>query len=543
MSLSSRLCDSMVLKWAAANPVLAGLDGLVATLMLISLSALYVRKRSRNPDSLPYPPGPKPSRIPFLGNVPDMPSSEEWHTFTEWGRQYGPLVMISILGKKMCIINTAKAATELLDNRSSIYSDRPAMPMVCDLMGWNFNMGLQPYTPAYRNARKLFHFGFNIHTSDSYIPIQMREMTISLAKLLKRPEDFDDILRTTTATVIMKIAFGYEPKENDEFVRIAEDAQLAMVSAARPGAYLVDILPILKYVPEWMPGAGFRRVARKGYELAQELQEKPWAWAEQQLAEGTARPSFFTALIAAKGSFLPKDLAEEEIMMKKACAVMYATAADTILASKLNFVLAMLHAPETQKKAQEELDNVVGNQRLVCFADRMELPYIDAVVKETYRWEQVIPLGVPHRVTQDDTYDGLFIPEGTTMIANQWGIAHDEDMYPDAMTFRPERFLGVPDAKEGGPRNPNTIAFGWGRRICPGRFMAENQLWLQVAMFLQCFSIEPSMDDYGIPVIPPRIYTSGMASRPVPFTCEIRPRSVEVSSLIDQNVAYYEGGE
>ena len=119
-------------------------------------------------------------------------------------------------------------------------------------------------------------------------------------------------------------AFGYEPKEDDEFVRIAEEAQLAMVSAARPGAYLVDIFPILKYVPEWFPGAHFKRVAREGYELAQELQEKPWAWAQDQLAKGEAKPSFFTALLAAKGSF-SKDATEEEKMMKKSCAVMYAS--------------------------------------------------------------------------------------------------------------------------------------------------------------------------------------------------------------------------
>ncbi|KAL1742804.1 cytochrome P450 [Schizophyllum fasciatum] len=519
-----------MLDWIQANPAQAGLDAVIASALVASLSTLYLRKKSRNAMGLPYPPGPKPSAIPFLGNLPDMPTSEEWHTFTEWGKQYGPLVMISVLGKKMCIINTAKAATDLLDNRSSIYSDRPSMPMVCDLMGWDFNMGLQPYTQAHTNARKLFHFGFNNRASEQYIPIQNVRASLVCHP---RPNRLIRIL-------IVRAAFGYEPTKDDEFVRIAEEAQLAMVSAARPGAYLVDIFPILKYVPEWVPGADFRRVAREGYELAQELQEKPWAWAQDQYAKGEAKPSFFTALLAAKGSF-SKDATEEEKMMKKACAVMYATAADTILASLLNFVLAMLHAPEVQIKAREELDRVVGRTRLATLEDKKDLPYIDAIVKETYRWEQVIPLGVPHRVMQDDVYEGYFIPEGTTMIPNQWGIAHDENMYPDSMSFRPERFIGVPDAKDGGPRNPNTIAFGWGRRICPGkfsRFMAENQLWLHIATTLQCFNIDPSVDANGTPIIPPRTYTSGMASRPLPFTCKITPRSAEHAALVEQSIAF-----
>jgi len=119
--------------------------------------------------------------------------------------------------------------------------------------------------------------------------------------------------------------------------------------------------------------------------------------------------------------------------MLSADLIFFAAGADTILASTLNFVLAMLHAPEVQKKAQEELSRVIGNGRLPVPADRAVLPYIDAIVKETYRWEQgqrdwqalwlmlqlysniydlVIPLGVPHRVMKDDVYNGYFIPEG-----------------------------------------------------------------------------------------------------------------------------------
>jgi len=216
---------------------------------------------------------------------------------------------------------------------------------------------------------------------------------------------------------------------------------------------------------------------------------------------------------------------------------MYATGADTILSSLLTFFLAMLHEPEVQKKAHEELNRVIGKDRLPNIGDREHLPYINAIVQETYRWEQVIPLGVPHRVTEDDVYNGYFIPKGTTMIANQWGIAHDENMYPDSMTFRPERFIGVPDAKDGGPRNPNTIAFGWGRRICPGRFMAENSLFLHIAATLHCFNITPTIGADGKPVIPPRHYTTGMASRPKPFTCSITPKDETSVELIKHNVA------
>ncbi|KAK0193596.1 cytochrome P450 [Armillaria mellea] len=519
-----------MMAWAGAtSSTILLVDITVCLIALVAAAKLYNR-HSRNPLRLPFPPGPQPSIIPFVGNIPEMPTKDEWFKFTEWGKQYGPLMMLEIMGQKMCIINSAQVAMDLLDTRSSIYSDRPPMVMVKELMGWNFNMGFQSYGSEYKKSRKLFHHGFNPRTSDEYQPIQTREITMLLVKLLQSPEQFDKHLRTTTGAIIMMIAFGYQTVENDEFVRIAEDAQLAMVSAARPGAYLVDFLPFLKYVPEWFPGAGFKRVAREGWELAQDLQNKPYAWAKKEFEEGQSASELLHSINGREGTILRRSL--------------YLAGADTILASVLTFFLAMLHAPQVQKVAQEELARVIGNDRLPTFSDRDSLPYIDCIVKETYRWEQVIPLGVPHRLMKDDVYQGYFIPEGTTMIlfkrftlSDQWGISHDETMYPDPMAFRPERFMHAPDAKDGGPREPNTIAFGWGRRICPGRFLAENSLWLHVATTLQCFNILPVTGPDGKAVIPPREYTSGLASRPKPFPCHIRPRNASVIELIKHSAA------
>ncbi|KAF8208101.1 cytochrome P450 [Mycena galopus ATCC 62051] len=504
---------------------------LLEALLAIFLVVLCTRISGR-PKNLPFPPGPRPSAIPFVGNIANMPSSQEWRTFYEWGLVHGPLIMVQIMGQKICIINSYEVANDLLNERSLIYSDRPAMPMVNDLMDWKFNMGLQPYGPVYKKHRKAFQHGFNRRESNGYQHVQTRENTLLLEKLLTDPSKYDSHLRITTGAIIMMIGLGYPITENDEFVRIAEAAQLAMVSAARPGAYLVDLLPILKYVPEWFPGASFQTVAREGRELSEELQNKPFAWALKQFKAGIALPSFFKDLMENK-EVASDDPEEAQHIIKCATAVMYATGADTILASTLTFILAMLHAPHIQKIAQEELDRVVGTDRLPTYADQEALPYINAIVKESLRWELVIPLGVPHRAMQDDTYNGYFIPEGTTIIANQWGISHDEQVFSDPFTFRPERFL----EKEFSLPDPSTIAFGWGRRICPGRFLAENSLWLHVATILACFNITPIVGDDGKPIIPPREYTSGMASRPLPFQCHISPRNDAVAELIRHSVA------
>ncbi|KAJ7238158.1 cytochrome P450 [Mycena rebaudengoi] len=371
-----------------------------------------------------------------------MPSSKEWETFHEWGLRFGPIVMVKVMGQRMCIINSYAVADELLNGRSGIYSDRPALTMVNDLMDWvgfhrspvpnmlsnngfqKFNMGLQQYGPVYKKHRKVFQSGFSSERSTGYQAVQNREITLLLQKLLEHPTEIDHYLKSAIGAIIMMIGLGYPTTDHDQFIRIAEAAQLAMVSAARPGAYLVDLIPVLKYVPEWFPGAAFKRIAREGRELSHELQTKPFAWAMKQFIDGKALPSFFNDLME-HPEVASEDPVEAEHIIRCTTALMYATGVDTIFSSALTFILAMLHTPEVQKKAQDELDRVVGPDRLPTFTDKKSLPYISAILKESLRWESVIPLGVPHRVMKDDTYQGYSIPAGTIIIANQWGMSTD----------------------------------------------------------------------------------------------------------------------
>ena len=84
----------------------------------------------------------------------------------------------------------------------------------------------------------------------------------------------------------------------------------------------------------------------------------------------------------------------------------------------------MVSYPEVQRKAQEELDRVIGPHRLPEFGDRESLPYIGLVCKELYRWRPVVPLGIAHAVTRDDTYGEYFIPKGTLVFGNAWSVPY-----------------------------------------------------------------------------------------------------------------------
>ena len=165
------------------------------------------------------------------------------------------------------------------------------------------------------------------------------------------------------------------------------------------------------------------------------------------------------------------------------------------------WMLAMVTYPEVQRRAQAELDAVVGRARTPTFADFQCLPYIRAMVKEALRWRTSGPVGLPHCSAEDDWYDGMFIPKGTIVMANMWYLNHDPEIYgADAAHFNPARFLnahgdiapGPPETKEEGH-----VTYGFGRRVCVGKHVANNSLFIDIAMTLWACNIEPGKDGHG----------------------------------------------
>jgi cytochrome P450 len=173
----------------------------------------------------------------------------------------------------------------------------------------------------------------------------------------------------------------------------------------------------------------------------------------------------------------------------------------TIAAVMAWWTLAMLAYPETQARAQAELDAVVGRSRPPTFADYSSLPYIRAMVKEVLRWRPSGPMGLPHQVTEDDWYEGMFIPKGAICIPNVWHLNRDPEVYGEnAAHFDPARHLdahgniapGPSDAKEEGH-----VTYGFGRRLCIGRYVANDALFISIAILLWACKIERKKDVSG----------------------------------------------
>ncbi|KAF8139517.1 cytochrome P450 [Mycena galopus ATCC 62051] len=493
--------------------------GSLALLVLAILLLWFFQKLLRQ-RQLPFPPGPKPQLL--VGNFGEFPTKLPWLTYTEWGLQYGDLVHLVALGHHIVIVNSVKVANELFEKRSQIYSSRPVVPMV-ELMGWDFHIALMSMGDRWRQHRRIFQQHFRQDVSRNYRPIQIKKVHQLLRGLLSSPHEFRELIKTLAAANIMSTVYGYEVKpNNDRFVALSEKAVKKITEAFLPGVAAVNTFPILRYLPSWMPGAGFQHSAAECRQLTKEMRRVQFDFVKQNMHDGVETNAVVAKLLEADRY--------NDATIQEVAAAAYAAGADTTVSTLASFFLAMAIHPDIQKKAQTEIDKFIGTHRLPEFEDRPLLPFVEAIYREVMRWKPVLPLGLPHASTADDVYDGYFIPNGATVIGNIWAMTRDESMYPDPERFNPDRFFTT----DGKLNNDDTVlAFGFGRRICPGRHNADATVWATMVSVLSTFDIVKAKDAHGNEIDIDPGYSDGFISHPETFPCAITPRSDVAKSLIE----------
>ncbi|KAF8259329.1 cytochrome P450 [Lactarius quietus] len=488
-------------------PLLLSIEYLALDFAALSLFAYLLRTyhadRSRR-RGLQYPPGPR--GLPLFGNLFDIPQRAPWETYTQWGKQYGDVTSISVLGRLVVFVNSARAAKDLFEQTGTLYMDRPTIPII-DMMEAHFNLAITRYGHKWRVERRIIDQSLRPAIAVTYQPMQTVKVHAFLRQVLRCPEKTMEYLKHFTAAVVMSLTYGYDVKESgDHYVAIASELLTLASESILPGALLVNDFPALKHVPDWFPCAGFKRRARHGMKLSHEMVNAPFKTVKDDLLKGTS-----------KHSLVHDNLDEctgDETALKNAAASVYAAGAETV-----------------QKRAQDEIDHVIGRSRLPAFSDRPKLPYVDAVCKELLRWRLVLPLGVAHATTEDNMYKGYFIPKGTTVLPNTWAILHDAEVYPDPEEFKPERFL----TEDGKVKDDPLLvyAFGYGRRVCPGRHLVDSTLWILVVSVLAAFSVRKKVDVHGIEIPVEGAYRdAALISHPAPFEFRITPRHDGVARLV-----------
>ncbi|KAF8816726.1 cytochrome P450 [Phlegmacium glaucopus] len=488
----------------------------LSVLALLLTYHIWRRNNSRN-----LPPGPKP--LPLIGNMLDLTAKELWLRVNKWGRKYGDICHLNILGQDIVFINTAKAAFDLLDKRGAIYSGKPRLVMVGELCGCGDMVPFTTYGETFRRRRKLMHQTLGPQILPQYLSGIEAGTKTFIRSLLTDSDNYVRHIRRYSGGLTLSIIYGYQAKSNDDqYLLLAEECMdlLANKLCSGPGLWPVDIFPFLRYIPAWFPGGSFKQKAAEWKPKMTAFVERPFAHAKASMKAGTISPSFCASVLDTDSSLS----AEKEADLKFAAISMYAASADTTIASVSHLILAMIYYPDAFKKAREEISRVIGTERLPTFNDRASLPYVECILNETWRWGVPVPLNLPHELMEDDEYLGFTIRKKSLVIANIWSMLRDESIYPDPLTFKPERFMEA-DSEKKKLMDPRNYIFGFGRRRCPGADLVDRTIWLLTVTIIATVDISMPLDKNGAAIAPQLDFDNLFFRIPKPFKFAVNLRS------------------
>ncbi|TFK25367.1 cytochrome P450 [Coprinopsis marcescibilis] len=506
------------MSWSAVEIAFAFL------LTLVSGFSIGSWRSQRRRGNLPFP--PQPPGWPIIGNLLDIPSKSAWECFMKWGEELdSDIVYANLCGSGLVVINSFDAATDLLDKRSGIYSDRQAAPLVDDVAGFGYLVSRQKYGNAWRERRRLLHEHLRPSNSSIYEPKILEQVRRSMVQVHRRSaDDIQNIFRHMTGGIAISLAYGLPIQDKDDpGIIFAQQASLAFTNLnTGPAIFIVERFPLLRYVPAWLPGASFKRRALKLGAYAVPFREKLFAEGKANLRTENAINSFASCALERA-----RDSGKENVdAIKDVAAIIFAAGSETTYTTISLWIRAMLVNPEVQRHLHQEVDSVVCD-RLPEFSDLKKLPFLEASVMESFRLYPSLPTGISHALSEDDVYRGYFIPKGSTVLANAWAMLHNEKDYPDAMTYNPGRFI-KDDAINPAVLDPRKMFYGFGRRVCAGAHIANATLLMSAATILALFEIRKTDDDDRIDMGA----QPGSLLRPVPYRCVLKVRNKAAESVL-----------
>ncbi|KAG1858610.1 cytochrome P450 [Suillus tomentosus] len=461
-------------------------------------------------NSITLPPGP-PARW-FWSNA--LPTVNIAHALTDLVQEYGPIVSLRQGNQVIVVIGSVEAATDIMEKEGGSLVDRPGSIAVGEMLSNGMRILMARSGDRFRRLRKAVHTHLQPKVAETYQDMQRENAMIFVLDMLNDPKNPQKHAQRFAASVILRVTYGKSvPTANTDpevvrIHRVMEHFQVAM----RPGAYLVDRVPLLRY---W-PGYGKQLVKWHHEEL--ELYKHQLQRVESEIDQNTAGPSFTKTLLEHANEY---QLSTDE--MAYLAGSLFGAGSDTTAVAMTVAIMAAACYPAAQAKVHEELDMIIGSDRVPTFEDSSSLPQLHAFLLESLRWRPVIRIGFPHRATKDIFWQGYCIPEGAIVYGCQWAISRDPIAFPDPETFDPQRWI---DSEGRLKDNVKFITYGFGRRVCPGLHLANHSLYISLALLLWSFRIAQRADA----PINTHAFLDAVIAHAMPFEIDVIPR-IEVARL------------
>lgn len=484
--------------------------------VVICSTLVFYRHRCCS-QGLPLPPGPVP--LPVIGNLHQLTGGDPFKKFEEWREKYGNIMSLRFGQRTLIVISSYEIAHDLLDKSSGVYSSRPELHIASKHLARNMSMALMPYSKQWQTHRRIVVSLLNSAATKRYQHVQDIESKQVMREFLTS-HDFSSSFERYSTSLVFTLAYGIrlESITQPEISEMRFVIHCLLDGLKNVIMGVVELFPLLDYLPRFIaPWKQFWRERHnrtiqfllQNLQYARSKEKSSWTWA-REVQQALHRA----------GKISDAEVAYLVGTMNEA-------AVETTLGTLRTAIKALLLYPTVAKRAQQEIDAIVGSDRLPQFEDAPKLPYVDALIKEVLRWQPVTPLGAPHSTDTDQVFMGYRIPRDSIILQNYYGMVHDSNVCTEPYKFKPERWLEDPDLQLFSP-------FGYGRRKCPGEYMGRNSLFIVISRILWGYNVSHVVRDGQTIEADEWDIEHQFTSTPAPFEVSFEVRDERRRETIEQ---------
>ncbi len=388
------------------------------------------------------------------------------------------------------------------------------------------NIGFINDSPKYRFLKKQVMAAVKQHGDGLK---HLEAMTLKYGgQMLKTMEDYNGKafdprthINVTQTHIMLSLIFGRSTEEDAvNFIKSEYEIDRAFQPAGR--FLILDIAPFMRY---------FVPPVKKIYTEFLNIFINSGALFDRYIADRRKHYKHPKVEVFIDHFFNLNIMSQNENTLRKvdnkviqSAAIAMLVAGMTTTANTLQIMLAILvNHPNIQDSAYKEIVHVIGKRR-PRIEDKLSMPFIQALILETLRYQSVLPLAIPHRAKCDSELQGFLIPAGTIVFPNLWSLHHDERYWANPWEFNPNRF--IEGNKIVGPdhiKKQRLLPFGAGRRQCPGEDFARNRLFILATMMLQKFKFLPA-EGHPKPNHDPNECTVDIVLRIKPYKLSVKQR-------------------
>ncbi|EYU29507.1 hypothetical protein ABFS82_04G164800 [Erythranthe guttata] len=456
------------------------------TLLLLSLPIFliffYLQKHKTNHHHNP----PGPHGLPFIGNLHQFDGRNPHTYLYNLSKKYGPLMFMKLGFRKVMVVSSSNTVQEIMKSHDLGFSGRPVLVSLQKLSYNGMDVAFSSYSDTWKEMKRVSNLHlFSVKQARSFRPVFREEVSRMIRKIaadasLSRVTDLSEYMRSFTSNAVCRVAFGRSC--GDELTGLLRETQSLLA-----GFFVEDYFPLLGWIDKFF---GMGKRLEKNFREFDSLYEE----LIQEHLDYSNRPKSMEGDILdlllgiRKDGSSSVDITFDHI---KALLMNILTAGtDTTSALLVWAMTALIKNPLIMKKVQTEVRQLatIDNKDLLDEDDISNLPYLRAVIKETFRLYPPAPLLSPRETIQKCRINGYEIEPGTLVYLNAWAIGRDPQTWENPNEFLPERFLKCDIDLKG--KDPELIPFGIGRRRCPGISIGVAKIEIALANLLRSFDWE-----------------------------------------------------